>query len=164
MPKVKLNKIYAGPEGAANPGEDFSCSKELVDELKAGGHVAAAGTGASKRETAKVKSPGGSGDDPAEVARLAEKKRRADEAEVKAKTPEAVKAALELLDVDNDAHWNEKGGKPSIEAVREMTGSTTLTRKELDAIAPDFVRPEKASVGSDSGENGDGEGRRSSAP
>lgn len=164
MPNVKLNKIYAGPEGAANPGEPFKCSDKLAAELKKGGHIAAAGDGASKRETAKVNNPGGSGDDAAELARIAEEKRVADEAEAKAKEPEAVKAALELLDGDNDAHWNKRDGKPSVDAMREMTGSATLTRKEIDAIAPDFVRPEKAPAGSGNGENGDGENRRSSAP
>lgn len=164
MPKVKLNSIYAGPEGAANPGESLECSAALATQLKDGGFAAKAGKGASKRETATLDNGGGSGDDPAALAAAAEKKRLADEAEAKAKEPEAVKAALELLDGDNDAHWNKKGGKPSVEAVREMTGSATLTRKEIDAIAPDFVRPEKAPAGSGNGENGDGDSRRSSAP
>lgn len=46
---------------------------------------------------------------------------------------------LELLDHNNDADWTS-GGKPKVETVAAASGLENLTRAEIEAAAPDFVR------------------------
>ncbi|MDX9690538.1 MAG: hypothetical protein RBT70_08800 [Alphaproteobacteria bacterium] len=47
--------------------------------------------------------------------------------------------SLELLDHNNDADWTSSG-KPKVETVAAASGLDNLTRAEIEAAAPDFVR------------------------
>lgn len=55
-------------------------------------------------------------------------------------TDEHIKAALGELDPANDAHWTSDG-KPAMDAVNALL-TAAITRKRLDEVAPEFVRPE----------------------
>lgn len=62
------------------------------------------------------------------------------ESEISAETRELVGIALLELNPADDAHWN-KAGQPNVNVLKEATGAK-LTRDMVDAIAPDFKRPE----------------------
>lgn len=49
-----------------------------------------------------------------------------------------VRAALALLDPDDDGHWTSQG-KPRMEIVSDLA-DVEVTRKQLDSVAPDFDR------------------------
>lgn len=77
-------------------------------------------------------------------------------AETKAKSPESVKAAIDQLKPDDDEDWTAKG-KASVARIKELTGSKSITRDEIDAMFPDFARPtEEAPADDDT--NGGGSG------
>lgn len=54
-------------------------------------------------------------------------------------TADEIKAAVDLLDGKNEAHWT-KAGLPAVEAVAEITGKA-VTREAIEAAAPDAKRP-----------------------
>lgn len=51
-----------------------------------------------------------------------------------------LKAALDQLDATNADHWNGNG-KPDLATLRDLTGSTSLSRTDVDGLAPDFRHP-----------------------
>lgn len=51
----------------------------------------------------------------------------------------AIKDALSSLDKSVDAHWTQ-AGLPDVSAVKKIVGFD-VTRKEIEAVAPDFLRP-----------------------
>ncbi len=54
--------------------------------------------------------------------------------------------AVLLLDPADDAHWTREG-QPAVQVIGAMVGRVgTLTRAEVDAAAPGFVRPEANSA------------------
>lgn len=57
-----------------------------------------------------------------------------------AEKAQAIADALETLDPENDTHWTAKG-LPVVEAVEEILGFD-VTRKEIEAAAPEFTRPQ----------------------
>lgn len=156
MQSIKLISILAGPALTANPGDILRIpdhvSAEAAEALVAGRYavpVAAksAGTVALSPEAAVT---------AAEILR----RQAAEQAvtEAAAKSADSVATALSLLDPANDDDWTA-GGKPTMERVKELTGSATLTRAELDEMFPDFRRPDQKEdqAGDDQG-NGAGSG------
>lgn len=161
--RVTMVTTYAGPAGTAAAGEvSPDLPKEEAEALIEAGHAL------PLKEKLGADAPSGDSKKSDDDAK-AEAEREAAEAEAKAKEPDAVKAALELLDPKNDEHWTG-GGKPSMDAVKEFTGSTTITRAEVDEIAPDFKRPsDDETNGGEGGEGGEGDkgaggGPRSNKP
>lgn len=55
--------------------------------------------------------------------------------EMKAKISEA----LEQLDHTNDDHWTN-AGKPDMKAVEALVGDSSIKRKDVESVAPDFKR------------------------
>lgn len=53
--------------------------------------------------------------------------------------PEQILAALQKLDVNNDAHWTQDGA-PRLETVKLFAGNQALTRDSITAAAPGFTR------------------------
>jgi hypothetical protein len=53
--------------------------------------------------------------------------------------PEQILAALQKLDVNNDAHWTQDG-MPRLETVRLFAGNQALTRDDITKAVPDFTR------------------------
>ena len=163
--KVRMTTIYAGPRGTANAGElSPDLPADEADALLAAGHALPAREelGADAKATDAA---------DAEAKRAAAEKEAA-EKEAAAKEPDHVRAALDRLDPADDEHWTG-AGKPAMDIVKELTGSATLTRAELDAIAADFKRPAPtdARAGGDDdagpGTAGDGDdagGARSNKP
>lgn len=54
-------------------------------------------------------------------------------------TSEQILAALQKLDVNNDAHWTQDG-MPRLETVRLFAGNQALTRDDITKAVPDFTR------------------------
>ncbi len=56
-------------------------------------------------------------------------------------TPEALKIgdAIRKLDVMNTEHWTQ-AGLPSVATVAELSGIPTVTRKDIESVAPGFNR------------------------
>jgi hypothetical protein len=52
----------------------------------------------------------------------------------------SLEVALTMLDPENEAHWVKTSGKPDVNVLKELTGNDAITRKAVDAIAPDFTR------------------------
>lgn len=52
----------------------------------------------------------------------------------------AILEALAKLDAANDDHWIA-GGKPAMKVLEEMTGDKAIKRADVEAAAPNFVRP-----------------------
>lgn len=50
-----------------------------------------------------------------------------------------IKDTVKSLDKTVDAHWT-KAGLPNVETIGNLLGFT-VSRKEVDAVAPDFIRP-----------------------
>ena len=50
--------------------------------------------------------------------------------------------ALQALDPDDDDHWTAEG-RPAMAALIDLAGRE-VTRREVDAIAPDFTREHRA--------------------
>lgn len=59
-----------------------------------------------------------------------------------------IRAALSRLDTKKDDDWTA-GGLPSMERMKELTGSTDLTRAEVAAVSPGFSREKQE--GADTG-------------
>ena len=57
-----------------------------------------------------------------------------------AEKEQAILDALDVLDPEVDAHWT-KAGKPDVTAIEEIVGFD-VQRKDIDAIAKDFTRPQ----------------------
>lgn len=55
-----------------------------------------------------------------------------------------VKQALNMLRPEDDAHWN-KDGKPNLNVLKEYAG-TPVSKKDLEAYAPGFIRRSIAKV------------------
>lgn len=132
--KVKLHTISASPSGCADSGEPVTLSD---DEGK---RLIATGT-AQIHTTAQVS-------DVASAALVEEQARKLDEArlrekeirEAEGKSLASVTAALNSLDPADDDDWTS-GGKPAMDRLKTLTGSTTLTRAEVVALVPEFKRP-----------------------
>lgn len=132
---VKLQTILAGPEGCADAGAVVTVSDVVGRRLIAAG--SATEYRRPVRETAMI--------DPRvleeDERRRSEEAARAEaEAEQKRKAAEAVGAALESLDPAEDDDWTS-AGKPAMDRLKDLTGSTTITRAEVDTMFPDFRRP-----------------------
>ena len=50
-----------------------------------------------------------------------------------------------------DDDWTS-GGKPAMDRLKTLTGSTTLTRAEVDALVPDFKRPAETDTAATGGD------------
>lgn len=50
-----------------------------------------------------------------------------------------IKDTVDSLDKAVDAHWT-KTGLPSVDTINSLLGFN-VTRKEVDAVAPDYIRP-----------------------
>lgn len=50
-----------------------------------------------------------------------------------------IEEALKKLDPENDNHWTASG-KPRLDTVRMFTSNSSLTREDLDTLAPGFDR------------------------
>lgn len=57
-----------------------------------------------------------------------------------AQVNEKLRRAVLGLDPSDDSHWIASG-KPALAAVEKAYGSTGLTRADVEAVAPGFVRP-----------------------
>lgn len=55
-------------------------------------------------------------------------------------TKDELNLALNQLDKDNDQHWTDDGS-PRVDVLRALTGNQTLTRSEINTLAPGFNRP-----------------------
>ena len=60
----------------------------------------------------------------------------------------AIRTALTKLDVTNDEQWTQ-AGKPSVEAVRALTGNDTVSRADIERLAPKLDRDEARKLASD---------------
>lgn len=60
----------------------------------------------------------------------------------KAVKNDKLKRAIESLDPKDDSNWIASG-KPALAAVEKVYGSSGVTRADVDAAAPGFVRPTK---------------------
>ncbi|QPM89377.1 hypothetical protein [Pseudooceanicola algae] len=132
---VKLQTILAGPEGCADAGTVMTVSDVVGRRLIAAG--SATEYRRPVRETAMI--------DPRaleeEERRRSEEAARSEaEAEQKRKGAEAVGAALKDLDPSEDDDWTS-AGKPAMDRIKDLTGSTTLTRADVEALFPAFKRP-----------------------
>ena len=56
-----------------------------------------------------------------------------------------IAAALEQLDDDNDDHWTQLG-LPRVDAIEIIMGDSSVTRQEINVVAPDFSRPNMEST------------------
>ncbi|MCW1932618.1 hypothetical protein [Pararhodobacter zhoushanensis] len=133
---VKMHSIMAGPDGCADAGQVVSLSPAAAESLIKGGFASMAKLPA--RETAMI--------DPRDIQQR-EREAAAQQAkdELARKSADAVRAALDRLDPGDDEDWTA-GGKPAMHRVKELTGSATLTRAELDGLFPDFVRPDDTDI------------------
>ena len=135
-----MQSIMAGPEGNADIGQEIEVDSKTAKKLLAG-KFATKISGGRSHETAAI--------NPAEIVERERQAARekavaeqaeAEQAEQTAKSPDAVKAALDLLDPANDDDGTG-GGKPAIDQMRQLTGSTSLSRAEIEEMFPDFKRP-----------------------
>jgi hypothetical protein len=135
--KVKLHTISAGPGGCADAGEPVTLSEGEGKRLIA--------AGAAQPHTAPLVSEARPSTLVEEQARKREETRLQDEAdrEASAKSLTSITAALNALDQSEDDDWTS-GGKPAMDRLKMLTGSTTLTRAEVDALASEFKRPTEA--------------------
>jgi len=132
---VKMHTIKAGPDGCADAGATISLPDAEAKRLIEGKFAVKATRPA--RETAMI--------DPVrqeQTERDQAKARAETEAakEAERKSAQSIGQALESLDPTDDEDWTA-AGKPAMDRVKELTGSTTLTRAELEALYPDFARP-----------------------
>jgi len=132
---VTMHTIKAGPDGCADAGATISLSDAEAKRLIKGKFAVEATR--PVRETAMI--------DPAgqERAEREQAKARAEAEAAKEavrKSAASVGQALESIDPTDDEDWTA-AGKPAMDRVKELTGSTTLTRAELEALYPDFARP-----------------------
>jgi len=132
--KVKLHTISAGPGGCADAGEPVTLSEDEGKRLIAAGDA--------QPHTAPLVREVGSSSLVEEQSRKREDARLQDEAnrEAESKSLTSVTAALNGLDASEDDDWTS-GGKPAMDRLKTLTGSITLTRAEVDALAPEFIRP-----------------------
>ena len=131
---VKMHSIMAGPDGCADAGEVVTLSATAAKRLIKGNF--AAEVAAPVRETTMV--------DPRQQEKLdadraAERAKQEAEREAESKTAESVGLALDALDPTEDDDWTASG-KPAMDRVKDLTGSASITRAELDALYPDFTR------------------------
>lgn len=143
--KVLMKTIYAGTAGTSDAGKPSpDISKEEAQSLVDAGHAEFIAASSTAKETAA----GSSGAETAadreaakkEAARIeAEQAAALEEAEKKCKSPEEVQAALDMLDTDNDDDWTA-GGKPAMDRIKDLTGSTTIVRGDVDEMFPEFSR------------------------
>lgn len=64
------------------------------------------------------------------------------------KTKGLIRTALGKLDAKEDAHWTD-AGLPSVQAVRELAGIETVSRGDINILAPKLTREEAAKVAAD---------------
>lgn len=139
---VTLHTIAAGPNLLADAGSTISVDDKFAKLLTDGkfGTEASAAQVAGNRRRAKTES---AVFDPAaeHAARMASEETGRAAAEETAKSVDSIKAALAKLDPANDDHWTA-GGLPAVGEVKHLTGSTTLTRADIEAADAAFARPE----------------------
>lgn len=61
-----------------------------------------------------------------------------------------IKEALGKLDPKNNSHWNDDG-KPSMDIMKTLLKTDTITRAQIDADNADFLRPTNTDAGGASG-------------
>ncbi len=127
---VTMKAVKAGPSGTAGIGDVIAVDPDEYKALLDGG-FAVDGDERRKKPVSE----------PARQSNLADQEATAAEKEKAAKQPANVKAALGLLVPADDDHWTA-GKKPAMDVIKGLLGSTTLTRKELDLMFPDFMRPD----------------------
>lgn len=126
--KVVLQSIYAGPDGCADAGQAIDLpAKEAKRLIKEGG---AKEVKDEPKRTRSDNARGGTQDPLLQEAVI----------EALKKSPLAIAGAIQALDPDNDQDWDEDG-KPSLDRLKELLTSETLTREEVDQFAPDALRP-----------------------
>ncbi|MCF7725773.1 hypothetical protein GLP52_03635 [Sulfitobacter sp. M22] len=129
--QVKMLKVSASALLCADAGEIVTVDDILGKQLIAAG--AAKAHLPVRRETAMI--------DPKSIEEAERERSRAlAEAEAARKKPDVIKQALDQLDAEEDEDWTA-AGKPAMDRIKELTGSATLTRAEVDAAFPDFSRP-----------------------
>ena len=121
--QVKMLKVSASALLCADAGEivtvDDILGKQLIVAGAANSHMPV------RRETAMI--------DPKSVEEAQRERSRAlAEAEAARKKPDAIQQALDRLDVKEDEDWTA-AGKPAMDRIKELSGSTTLTRAEVDS-------------------------------
>ena len=120
--QVKMLKVSASALLCADAGEIVTVDDILGKQLIVAG---AAKSHTPLRETAMI--------DPKSVEEAQRERSRAlAEAEAARKKPDAIQQALDRLDVKEDEDWTA-AGKPAMDRIKELTGSTTLTRAEVDS-------------------------------
>lgn len=125
--KVTLHSISAGPDGCADAGQPVTMApKEAKRLIRAGA-------------AQPFDPPVGKKAAPKSVPDLAAQRAREASEEAARKAPDLVLAAIGQLDHGEDEDWTG-GGKPSMDSLKMLTQSKTLTRAEVDAIAPDARR------------------------
>lgn len=123
------------PQGDTNPdGAGAVHGGVQSDGEGAGTETAAAGPVDAGAE------PGQSGSLPDGDGQQAQLNSEETPKEPVAEVNEKLKRAVLGLDPTNDSHWIASG-KPALAAVEKAYGSTGLTRADVDAVAPGFVRP-----------------------
>jgi hypothetical protein len=135
---ITLHTIAAGPNVLADAGSIITVDDKFGKALLDGKFGIEGGTPGRRKATAAT-----AVFDPAaeHAARVAQATANAEAAELTAKSADSIKAALAKLDPTNDDHWTA-AGLPAVGAVKEITGSTSLSRDDIVAAAPDFERPE----------------------
>lgn len=131
---VKMHTIKAGPSGCADAGTIVTLPDVEAQKLIDGKFAVKAS--APLRETAMI-SPAMQAQLDRDRAKAIADERAANEE--RCKSPDNILSALKELDMDDDEDWTA-AGKPSVDRVKQITGSTTLSRAEIDDLFPDFSR------------------------
>ena len=126
--KVKLHTISASPSGCADAGELVTLSDDEGKRLIAAG-------AAQPHTAAQVLDVGSS-----TIVEEQESLKLEANREAESKSLASVTAALNTLDPAEDDDWTS-GGKPAMDRLKSLTGSTTLTRADVVALVPEFKRP-----------------------
>lgn len=127
---VPEGEIYDYPDDKLPRNEDGSILFEKLSQLEPVEAVKAPAPKAKDAQAPKETDTGtgeGEGGEGEKVEMTDEEK------------AQAIKDAVDALDKGVDAHWT-KGGLPSVETVKETVGFD-VTRKDIEAVAPGFIRP-----------------------
>lgn len=135
---IKMHSIKAGPDGCADAGATIRVSQEEGDRLIAQ-KFASKATRFPVREKAAIDPQA---TEQKEREEAAERQRLSEQKEAVAKSSDSVSAAMGQLDAVEDDDWTA-GGKPSMDRLKGLTGSQTLTRAEVDFMFPEFRRPKE---------------------
>lgn len=83
--------------------------------------------------------PDGDGHEDAGIPKFEESKNRVEPSEPAGDVNNDVRAAVMKLDPDTADHWT-RDGKPKLSAVEGALGRAGVTRRDVDAAAPDWTR------------------------